>query len=163
MKTITSYSRTIFNAFALILLFSVSAATLADEGPTNVDDNGHAIKGYDTVAYFTENKPVKGDEKYSYEWNYGKWLFSSQENLELFKANPEKYAPQFGGWCAYAAAKEGFAPIQVEQFSIVDDKLYLNFNKKINKRWNKKRDFYIEAGHKNWPELLEEALDNVKG
>ena len=163
MNTIKSYSRMLFNAFALVLLFSMSAATFADEGPTNVDDDGFAIKGYDTVAYFTESKPVKGSEEYAYDWNHGKWLFSSQENLDLFKANPEKYAPQFGGYCAWAVAREGFAPIQVEQWSIVDDKLYLNFNKKIAKRWNKKRDAFIEAGHKNWPELLEEALENVEG
>ena len=163
MNILKYANQTIFKALTLLLLLSASFITFADEGPTNINDDGHAINGYDTVAYFTESKPVKGDEKFSYDWNYGKWLFSSQENLDLFKENPEKYAPQFGGWCAYAVAKEGFAPIEPDQFSVVDGKLYLNFNKKISHRWNKKRDFYIEEGHANWGELLEEALDNVEG
>jgi len=106
---------------------------------------------------------VKGNEAISYEWNHGVWLFSSQANLELFKEAPEKYAPQYGGYCAYGVAKGSFAKVDPEQWTVLDDKLYLNYNKRINKRWAKKRDEYIVTGDKNWfGDLLEEAKASVK-
>lgn len=163
MKATTFFNKIVLSTVTLIFMLNVSTPILADEGPTNVNKEGYAIEGYDTVAYFTANMPVKGDGAFSYQWNYGKWLFSSQENLDLFKANPEKYAPQFGGWCAYAVAKDGFAAIEPDQFTIVDEKLYLNYNKRVNKKWHKKRDYYIEKGNNHWTELLQEALENVEG
>lgn len=147
--------------FFVAPLLAVSAAQ-ADEGPTNIDNNGHAIEGYDVVAYFTQSAPVKGVKQYSYRWNYGTWLFSSAENLAIFKESPEKYAPQYGGYCAYAAAKGGFAPIEPDHWVIRDAKLYLNYNARINKKWNKKHEFYIKKADVKWPELLDEALENVE-
>jgi len=113
-----------------------------------------ALSGYDTVAYFLENKPVKGDNKYSVDYMGARWLFSSQENLDLFNGNPEKYAPQFGGYCAYAVATGTTAKGDPEQWEIVDDKLYLNINETINKRWSAKKDVYIPQGEANWPNVL---------
>jgi len=115
-----------------------------------------AIKGYDTVAYFTENKAVKGSDDYSFEYKGATWLFSSQENLELFKANPQKYEPQYGGYCAYAVSQNQTASIKPELFTIHDGKLYLNFNKSINDKWLKQKEGYIVDADKNWPSLLAE-------
>lgn len=113
-----------------------------------------ALSGYDTVAYFTENKPVKGNSNYSTEYMGAEWLFASQENLELFEANPEKYAPEYGGYCAYAVATGTTAKGDPEQWEIVDDKLYLNVNAKIKKRWSAKKDTYIPKADANWPTVL---------
>lgn len=115
-----------------------------------------AIRGYDTVAYFTENKPVKGSDDFSVEYMGATWLFSSQENKELFENEPEKYAPQFGGYCAYAVSQNATASIKPELFTIHDGKLYLNYNKSINEKWlNNKENFIVDA-NKNWPGLLGE-------
>ena len=110
-----------------------------------------AIKGYDTVAYFTENKPVKGKSEFSLEYNEAKWLFSSQENLDLFKADPEKYAPQYGGYCAYAVSQGSTASIRPELFTIYNGKLYLNYNDSINDKWSANKDSFIEEADKKWP------------
>jgi len=138
---------------AFLLLFSVNAYAV-DEIYTTIFSN-NAIKGYDTVAYFTKGAAVKGDKKYSTEYKGAKWLFSSQEHLDLFVANPEEYAPQYGGYCAYAVAQNTTASIEPEQFTIHDGKLYLNFNKKFNDIWTKDKENFIVDADKNWPLILE--------
>lgn len=85
---------TTFICFCFFALF----ACAAPPAPINVDENGIALKGYDTVAYFTLGHPVKGQENFQQEWQNAKWFFSSQEHLALFQENPEKYAPQYGGY-----------------------------------------------------------------
>ena len=116
--------------------------------------SGVAIKGYDPVAYFTKQAPVKGSKSHRYEWKQAVWHFSSFENLKLFKASPEKYAPQYGGYCAYAVSQGGTANIDPTQFTILNDKLYLNYNKSINKKWTANREAFIEQADLNWPKLL---------
>ena len=139
---------------ALALLFTSIAAYAVD--PINTGFFGNtAIKGYDPVAYFTENKAVKGDSDYEYKWMGAKWRFSSQKNLALFKENPEKYAPQYGGYCAYAVSQNDTAGIDPDQFTILNGKLYLNYNKSINDKWTKDRDMYIIEADKYWPELVD--------
>ena len=113
-----------------------------------------AIKGYDTVAYFTQNKAVKGKSKYSVEFQGATWLFASQENLDLFKSDPEKFSPQYGGYCAYAVSQGETAPIKPELFTIHDGKLYLNYNKKINDKWSDSKESFIKEADENWPKLL---------
>jgi len=113
-----------------------------------------AVGGYDPVAYFTQGKPVKGNTNNSTEYRGALWLFSSQENLEKFKTDPEKYAPQYGGYCAYAIATGTTAKGDPEQWEIVDDKLYLNINRSIKKRWSDNKDKYIPDADANWPEIL---------
>ena len=114
-----------------------------------------AIKGYDTVAYFTQNKPVEGSSDYQTEYLGAQWLFSSQENLDLFLAEPEKYAPQYGGYCAWAVSQNKTASIRPDLFTIVDGKLYLNYNDKINDRWLKDQTKLIEQADQHWPELVD--------
>lgn len=116
---------------------------------------GFAIKGYDTVAYFTAGKPVKGDKRFSHSYKGATWLFSTQENLDAFKANPEKYAPQYGGYCAYAVSKGSTAKIEPDSWKVVDGKLYLNYNKSIQKKWEKDIAGYIKKADANWPNVLD--------
>ena len=113
-----------------------------------------AVKGYDTVAYFTQNKPVKGKKAHTLKHKGATWRFSTAENKALFEANPEKYAPQYGGYCAYAVAQNTTASIEPELFTIVDGKLYLNYSKKINTKWQADMAEYIQDADKKWPGVL---------
>lgn len=116
-------------------LFSLSAFALDDAVNTG-RFNDTAIGGYDTVAYFTESKPVEGNKEFVFNWRKANWRFASQKNLELFKAEPEKYAPQYGGWCAYAMSDEGrTVRIDEDAWHIHDGKLYLNYSKSVQKAW----------------------------
>jgi len=112
-----------------------------------------AIKGFDTVAYFTEQNPVQGDARFSFIWNGAKWYFSSAENMEKFKANPEQYAPQFGGYCSFAVSKGYTADGDPNAWKIVNDKLYLNYNQEVKKMWEAEQEKRINDGEKNWQEF----------
>lgn len=115
--------------------------------------NNLAIKGYDPVAYFVENRPVEGLAEHEYEWQGATWRFANADYRQRFIANPETYAPQYGGYCAYAVANGNTAGIDPSQFSIVDGKLYLNFSRRIQNRWLEDRDGYIAAADQMWPEI----------
>lgn len=112
-----------------------------------------AIRGYDPVAYFKEGKAVKGSPQLAYTWHDAKWLFSIQKNLDLFKASPEQYAPQYGGYCAYGTSQNHKAPIDPQAFTIVGGKLHLNYSSSIKATWNKDQTGYIQKADKNWPAL----------
>ena len=112
---------------------------------------GKAIKGYDPVAFFTQHKPVKGDESLQYNWKNSTWLFSSQENLEKFKSDPEKYAPQYGGYCAYGTSEGHKAPTQTETWTILDNKLYFNYNNKVKELWEPRQLALIHKADSLWP------------
>ncbi|MEI8651987.1 YHS domain-containing (seleno)protein [Pseudoalteromonas sp. Hal273] len=124
---------------ALIML----SALLISGGANAKDDavntgwfNNTAIKGYDSVAYFTQNKAVKGSDKYTFSYLGANWHFSSEENKTTFAENPKRYAPKYGGWCAYAMADEGNAVgIDPEAFYIHEDKLYLNYSESVQQKW----------------------------
>ena len=113
-----------------------------------------AIRGYDPVAYFVENRPIKGSEEFAFEHKGATWYFSSAENRALFLADPEKYEPQYGGYCAYAIARDTTASSKPEYFTIHDGKLYLNYSKSVNKRWLKDMEGYIQDADQNWPQVL---------
>jgi YHS domain-containing protein len=112
-----------------------------------------ALKGYDSVEYFKSNTAVKGDKAFSYKWENITWRFSNEENLKTFSANPEKYLPQYGGWCAYAMADGQKVGVDPRSFDIKDGKLYLNYNKKIQNKWRKKQNSYIEKADAKWKKL----------
>lgn len=111
------------------------------------------LKGYDPVAYVTTGKPVKSDTTFEYKSMDTTYRFSSQANLELFKKKPGKYAPQYGGYCAYAVGKGYTAPVDPEAFDVVNGKLNLNYNKTVQKKWQENRDHYIATANKNWPTI----------
>ena len=112
---------------------------------------GPAIGGYDAVAYFTDGAPKVGDKRYTHEWNGATWRFASEQNRELFKAEPERYAPQFGGYCAYAMAKDGLSPGDAKRWRIVDGKLYLNANIFAQSLWETDIPGRIVDANGNWP------------
>lgn len=116
-------------------------------------EKGMAINGYDPVSYFKEGKPVAGIKSYTYGWHGALWYFSNSENLEAFKTSPEKYAPQYGGYCAYAVAKGYKATTDPDAWAIVNGKLYLNYSKSIAATWNKDRQGYITKADRNWPDV----------
>ncbi len=117
--------------------------------------NNKAVSGYDAVSYFQDGGPKEGSKNFSLEHKGATWLFSSQENLDLFTANPEKYSPQYGGYCAYAVAIDQTAKGDPLQWYIEQDKLYLNINKSIRTKWLGNIDGYIKDANKNWPTLLD--------
>lgn len=115
---------------------------------------GVAINGYDPVAYFTENRPVEGSAAHTERWNGVIWRFASAENRDLFAADPEKYAPQYGGYCAFAAAKNQFAKTEPDAFTVHEGKLYLNYDQGIKRRWDGDKEAFIEAANGYWPGLV---------
>ncbi|KQB06430.1 YHS domain-containing protein [Vibrio metoecus] len=138
----------------LAMLFFSSLVIAQDQIYTGIFSN-KALDGYDAVAYFTENKPVKGLSQFKTEYKGAQWFFSSQQNLDSFVADPEKYAPQFGGYCAWAVSeKNDFAPGDPQYWAVEDGKLYLNYDKKIKGLWDKDRAHHIEQANKNWPTLI---------
>lgn len=144
---------------AICLLFMAQVVWALDPVYTSWYSN-LAIKGYDPVAYFTDNKPVKGDAEFEFDWQGATWRFSSDDNRQRFINDPEEYAPQYGGYCAYAVAENNTAGIDPSQFSIVDGKLYLNYSQKIQNKWLLKQQYYIEQANKNWPALSGTATLN---
>lgn len=120
-------------------------------------DKGLAIKGYDPVAYFTDKAPKKGDPNFSLEWMGAKWLFTNAEHRDMFKASPEKYAPQFGGYCSFAVSKNTTAGISPNAWDIVDDKLYLNAAL-AHGLWKNNIPGNIKKGQENWPKIEKLAV-----
>lgn len=136
--------------FLLLALAAVARA----EKPVNTTLFGLAIKGYDPVAYFTDGKPAKGDSKFFHEWNGAKWQFATAEHRDLFQSSPEKYAPQFGGYCAWAVSQNYTANVDPENaWRIVNGKLYLNYSRDVQKKWEADVPGNIAKGDANWPGL----------
>lgn len=117
--------------------------------------NDIAIEGYDTVAYFTQGKPVEGDRKFQFLWRNANWRFANKENLELFKQNPEMYAAQYGGYCAWAMADGKTAGIDPDSWHIEEGKLYLNYNKKVQKNWLSTMEADIVTADNNYPKITD--------
>ena len=113
-----------------------------------------AILGYDTVADFTQGEPVPGDDRYVLEWQGAKWKFASAEHLALFTANPEQYAPQYGGYCAFGVTRDYLVKIDPQAWDLVDGKLYLNYDKSVQKQWQKDRANFILSADRKFPGLL---------
>lgn len=115
---------------------------------------GAAIDGTDAVAYFTKGKPVAGKRSITHEWKGATWRFSSEENRDNFAAAPEKYAPQYGGYCAYAVAKGSTASTVPDAWKIVDGKLYLNYSSDVQALWEADIPGFIAQANANWPSVL---------
>ena len=113
-----------------------------------------AILGADPVAYFTEGEYTPGSDEFTHDWEGATWQFASAENRDLFAASPEEYAPQYGGFCAYAVSQGNTASIEPTAWKIVDGKLYLNYNDKIQTRWSKDIPGHIAQADENWPGVL---------
>lgn len=116
--------------------------------------DGKAIGGYDPVAFFTQGAAVKGNEAIRAEWKGAQWYFGNEEHKNAFLAEPAKYAPQYGGYCAYGTADGHKAPTMADTWTIIDGKLYFNYNKKVKELWNKDTKGYIGQADKNWPLIM---------
>ena len=143
----------------LAAFLSVSAVVTgwaqgAPAAPINVGADGVALHGYDPVAYFTNGKPVPGTAQFEYTWSDVKWRFSSAANRDAFAKAPSMYAPQFGGYCAWAVSRNYTADVDPAAFAVVNGKLYLNYSTLIQARWRLDRDGNIAKADANWPGLL---------
>ena len=137
------------------LLLAPSAVLAADPIYTSGLFGPVAISGADPVGYFEEGKYVEGAKAFEAEWQGATWRFASAGNRNAFLADPDKYAPQFGGYCAYAVAHGNTVSSDPEAFTIVADKLYLNYSMGIQKKWLANRDEFIRKANENWPGVLE--------
>lgn len=141
--------------FAIGVLLVAVSAFAGTKTLVNVDKDGLGIKGYDPVAYFTQNQPVKGNPQFQSSHNGVKYYFTSQSNKAMFDANPSKYEPQFGGFCAYAASRNRTAPIEVDAFQIVNGRLLLQYDKSVQEKFNKDTQGNLKQADSNWPGLVE--------
>jgi len=129
----------------------------------NLDKNGVAIQGHDPVAFFTEKKPVKGKPALSSKSGGGTYHFSSEANKKAFDAEPTKYIPQFGGFCAYGVSKGDKVKIEVDAFQIVDGRLLLQYDKKVRETFNKDQKALLKKADANWPTVKDKKITNFFG
>ncbi len=137
---------------AILFWFVIGLPTFAQESKI-FNTNGIAVNGADVVGYFTEGRAIAGDESFSTQWNGAKWLFSSAQNLAMFEANPDRYAPQYGGYCAFGVAMNKKFDTDPEAWKVVDNKLYLNLDKSVQKRWLEDTAGYITSADSNWTNI----------
>jgi YHS domain-containing protein len=163
----TSLHKKLFYTVTLFLALTVTSCGLipsqADSSldAVNVDESTLAIQGYDPVAYFTLNAPTKGKSDFTANYEGATYWFSSQEHKTLFVNEPAKYAPQFGGFCAFGVSKEKKYPIEPDAFSVVDGKLYLNLNKKVTNIWSKNSAELITDANNNWEVIANTPVDEL--
>ena len=138
----------------IALLYTTSA--LASESPvyTGLLSNTGA-GGYDTVSYFESEQPTKGSSEYTTQYQGATWRFASAENLARFKENPERFAPVYGGYCAWAVSQGYLAKGDPKHWSIRDGRLYLNYNQSVQDKWLEAPDRFIRQADANWPTVLE--------
>jgi hypothetical protein len=150
---------------ALSLLALLAACSAGEKKPANAADGEGvapvyrfsgdlALKGYDAVAYFNDGQAIEGSPDISYEWKGAKWQFANEMNRDLFMRDPEAYAPQFGGYCAWAVSHGYTAKGDPQAWKIVDGKLYLNYSKDVQEKWSQDISGYIKKGNENWPQFL---------
>jgi YHS domain-containing protein len=140
----------------LSLLFIAGWFWASAQKPVIFSTKEGAIHGFDPVSYFTESQPQKGNVEITFDFNNAIWHFVSASNRELFKTNPEKYIPQFGGYCAFGMSRGYKAETQPEAWTMVDGKLYLNYNKKVREEWNKNQVDFISKASSNWVKVKDQ-------
>ena len=134
---------------------------MAPSVEVNADAAGLVIRGYDPVAYFKEGRPVPGRSDISVEYGGAKYLFSSTANRDAFNADPEKYVPQYGGYCAFGVAMGKKFDIDPGSWRVVDGKLYFNLNPSILEKWSADAKGYITKSEKNWPQIRGKAASEL--
>ena len=138
----------------ITLLFGAALGTVhAQKPPVNTTKEGVAVEGYDVVAYHDGTVTV-GSASLEHQWNGARWRFSTPENRARFAADPEKFAPRFGGYCAYAVSRGYTAPIDPDAWKIVDGALYLNYSRRVQRLWEEDVPGNIAKGRQNWPDVL---------
>jgi YHS domain-containing protein len=145
-------------SIALLTLAAV-ASNLPAGQVVNVDQNGVALQGYDPVAYFTDGQPVKGAKELAARYNDATYYFVSAEHKAQFEREPQKYAPSFGGFCAFAVSRGTTAPTSVDAFQIIHGQLVLQKNKDTLKRWQEDPNGNFEKAEANWREIVQKNAD----
>lgn len=141
-------------AFVALVAFFTTPALAREAEVYTGTFSSLAVGGYDTVAYFKVAKPTKGLAQFETEYKGATWRFASKENLDAFKANPTAYAPQYGGYCAWAVSQNYTASGDPNYWKIVNGKLYLNYDKSVQATWEKDIPGFIAKADKNWPAVL---------
>jgi len=145
-------ARGLFTALVLVGLLAFAAAP-ARAGDAVFQKDGLAIRGYDPVAYSTEGRAVRGDENWTLDWSGAHWRFASEENRARFAAAPERWAPQFGGFCAWAMSQGFKSSTMPEAFRVLDGRLYLLYSKSVLERWEPQAKTLIPIAEANWTRL----------
>ncbi len=148
-------------AFSLVVVACAIDPTGTPIAAVN-EDGGVALKGYDPVAYFIDGKPTPGTDQFIAEWQGATYHFASAEDRDRFVADPEKYVPQYGGYCAYAIANDQIADIDPDEWAIVDGKLYLNNNAVAQGLWSLDKQGNIKAGDRNWAAAPKVAVSGAR-
>jgi hypothetical protein len=152
--------KSILALIASLLFVFTSQVILAGGSPEDsgegihIDSKGVAARGADVVAYFSlpaDAPAVKGSVEYAYQWRGATWLFSTMENRDAFASEPDRYAPAFGGYCAWAMARDKLATIDPDRWAVVEGTLYLNYSKRTHGDWEKEREENIRKAAANWP------------
>jgi YHS domain-containing protein len=160
----TTRNRIMKNFLKAILVTSgllLSSLAFSAEIDVNADENDLAIKGYDPVAYFTMSQPIKGDVNYTATYKGAIYQFVSEDNRDVFRNNPEKYAPQFGGHCAFGVSMGQKFDTDPTAWKIIEDKLYLNLNAQVQQRWLKNTDALINQANDNWENIALVSKDDL--
>ena len=144
--------KNIIKSIAALVLLSASA--FAGDLVNVSGASKAAVSGYDTVAFFTDSKPVNGSPFITAEYQGATYFFASEEHKQLFTENPDKYVPQFGGFCAFGVAIDKLLPVDISTWQVRDGKLYLNLNPDILKKFNADFEGNVAKANKNWPGLL---------
>jgi hypothetical protein len=143
-----------FGAYVVALFIGFDALAAADRvEPFNKDRSSIALKGYDPVAYFQQGQPAKGSPQFTYQWMGATWQFASQQSRDAFAANPQQFAPQYGGYCSWAVSRGYTADVDPEAWKVVNGKLYLNYSKGVQKKWEADIPANISKADGNWPGL----------
>jgi YHS domain-containing protein len=145
----------ILRAFSLIALLLATRAAFAGDF---FEADGAALHGYDVVSYFETGEPTKGTAKHAFTYHGSKFLFASAAHRKQFAADPAKYAPQYGGYCAYGTANGYKVPTEPDAFKVVDGKLYLNYNTKVLGIWTQDEPGNISRADKNWPDVAQQPI-----
>ena len=136
--------------FATVVVLPASAG---DFESVNKDSSSVAIEGYDSVAYFTMSRPVEGKGEFKHVWRDAEWRFSSAEHRDMFAGDPERYAPRYGGYCAFGMAMGYVVRIDPEAWVIVEDKLYLNYDEGFAEDFENNAPKEIARADENWEKL----------
>ncbi|HEY5894224.1 MAG TPA: YHS domain-containing (seleno)protein [Chthoniobacterales bacterium] len=143
------------NIFLALLAFVAFSAVASAKTHLNVDRHGVGIKGYDPVAYFTDSKAVKGSPQFQSSFNGATYQFTSADHKATFEANPSKFEPQFGGFCAWAVSQGYTASIDPNAFQIVNGRLLLQYSLNVRKDFSKDAQGNLKKADANWPGIVE--------
>ncbi len=139
----------------LVGLFAAIATSAQNKSLLNLDKSGVALQGYDPVAFFTQNRPVKGNSQFESKYASARYFFASADDKALFDASPTKYEPQFGGFCAYGVSRGHTVPIKIEAFQIVNGRLLMQYDLDVKNDFNKDPHGNLHKADQNWPRLVE--------